>query len=76
MPETARTTMHRSRRAKIVATLSPASSEIDMIRRLFLAGADVLRMHFSHGDRADHVARFEAVHAIERESSRPIGIPG
>lgn len=66
--------MHRSRRAKIVATLGPASSDPDMIRKLFVAGVDVFRMNFSHGDRADHAARFEAVRAVEREMDRPIGI--
>ena len=43
--------MHRTRRAKIVATLGPASSSPDMIRQLFLAGADVFRMNFSHGSK-------------------------
>ncbi|HMT59034.1 MAG TPA: pyruvate kinase, partial [Ottowia sp.] len=46
--------MHRIRRAKIVATLGPASADLDMIRRLFIAGADVFRMNFSHGTREDH----------------------
>ena len=66
--------MHRTRRAKIVATLGPASSDPDMIRKLFMAGADVFRMNFSHGTREDHAARFAAVRAIERETGRPIGI--
>ena len=57
--------MHRTRRAKIVATLGPASADLDMIRRLFIAGADVFRMNFSHGTREDHAARFAVVRAIE-----------
>ena len=39
---------HRNRNTKIVATLGPASSEPDMIRRLFDAGVDVFRLNFSH----------------------------
>ena len=66
--------MHRTRRAKIVATLGPASSDKDMIRKLFIAGADVFRMNFSHGTREDHAARFAAVREVERETGRPIGI--
>ena len=66
--------MHRIRRAKIVATLGPASADLDMIRRLFIAGADVFRMNFSHGTREDHAARFAVVRAIEHETGRPIGI--
>jgi len=73
-PETHTTTMHRTRRAKIVATLGPASSDLAMIRQLFLAGADVFRMNFSHGTREGHAARFAAVREGERETGRPIAI--
>ncbi len=66
--------MHRTRRAKIVATLGPASSDLAMIRQLFLAGADVFRMNFSHGTHEDHAARFAAVREVERETGRPIAI--
>jgi len=66
--------MHRTRRAKIVATLGPASSDLAMIRQLLLAGADVFRMNFSHGTREDHAARFAAVREVERETGRPIAI--
>ncbi|WP_396431815.1 pyruvate kinase, partial [Limnohabitans sp.] len=66
--------MHRTRRAKIVATLGPASSSHDVIRQLFLAGVDVFRMNFSHGDFDSHSMRFQMVRDIEREFGRPIGI--
>jgi pyruvate kinase len=45
-----------------------------MIQALFEAGADVFRMNFSHGDHADHKARFDAIRAVEKEVERPIGI--
>jgi pyruvate kinase len=66
--------MRRTRNAKIVATLGPASSSEDMVRRLFLAGVDVFRLNFSHGDADDHAARFRMLRALERETGRPIGI--
>ena len=66
--------MHRTRRAKIVATLGPASSTPDVIRNLFQAGVDVFRMNFSHGDFESHAARFKRVRDVEREFDRPIGI--
>ena len=66
--------IHRTRRAKIVATLGPASSSREVIRQLFLAGVDVFRMNFSHGDFDSHAARFQMVRDIESEFDRPIGI--
>ena len=66
--------IHRTRRAKIVATLGPASSEHAIIRDLFLAGVDVFRMNFSHGDYASHASRFDAVRRVEQEFGRPIAI--
>ena len=66
--------MRRTRNAKIVATLGPASSEKDMVRQLFLAGVDVFRLNFSHGSAADHRARFAVLRDLETETGRPIGI--
>src|SRR5215470_50538 len=69
-----RITMRRNRHAKIVATLGPASSTPERIRELFLAGADVFRLNFSHGSHADHRVRLEAIRAVERETGRPIAV--
>jgi pyruvate kinase len=66
--------MRRTRNAKIVATLGPASSGKDTIRQLFMAGVDVFRLNFSHGNAADHRARFKLLRELEIEIGRPIGI--
>src|SRR5215218_2825197 len=66
--------MRRSRHAKIVATLGPASSSPEMIRALFEAGADVFRFNFSHGSHAEHQTRYDIVRAIEQETGRPIAV--
>ncbi len=66
--------MTRQRKAKIVATLGPASSAPETIRKLYLAGADVFRLNFSHGTHEDHRARIEAIRALEAEVGRPICI--
>ncbi|MEZ4517330.1 MAG: pyruvate kinase [Chloroflexota bacterium] len=41
-------------RTKIVATIGPASSDPETIRRLLEAGMNVARVNFSHGDHAQH----------------------
>lgn len=66
--------LHRQRQTKIVATLGPASSSRDMIRKLFEAGADVFRLNFSHGTHEDHRARYRIIREIEQEIGRPIGV--
>ena len=66
--------MRRTRNAKIVATLGPASSEPAVIEQLFLAGVDVFRLNFSHGAADDHRARVAALRAIEQKHGRPIAI--
>lgn len=66
--------MRRNRKAKIVATLGPASSDAATIRRLFEAGVDVFRLNFSHGEKTDHVERHAILRDLEKETGRPICI--
>ncbi len=66
--------MRRLRKAKIVATLGPASSDPAVIRQLFEAGADVFRLNFSHGSHADHKRRYDAIRDLEKQTGRPIAI--
>lgn len=52
------------RKTKIVCTLGPASSEDDIMRQMLLAGLDVARVNFSHGDHEGHgkvIDRFRRV---------------
>jgi len=62
------------RRARILATLGPASSSPERIQALVQAGADVFRLNFSHGTHEDHAARHQAIREIEQALGRPIGI--
>lgn len=62
--------MIRSRRAKIVATLGPASNNASTLQRLFVAGADVFRLNFSHGAHADHAKTHGLVRDLEKTLGR------
>jgi pyruvate kinase len=55
----------RGRRAKIVATLGPASSSIEVFRQLVRAGLDVARLNFSHGS---HEQKAELIRMVRRVS--------
>ncbi|MGH7621121.1 MAG: pyruvate kinase, partial [Gemmatimonadaceae bacterium] len=62
------------RATKIVATLGPASSSPEVLPRLIAAGVDVVRLNFSHGTAADHIARASAVRDVARELGREVAI--
>lgn len=66
--------LRRARQTKIVATIGPASSDIEMIRKLFYAGVDTFRLNFSHGSHEDHGERYKIIREVEKEFNRPIGI--
>ena len=59
--------MKRNRKAKILATLGPASSSPEIIEKLFTAGCDVFRMNFSHGSIEDHRKNYENIRALEKK---------
>jgi pyruvate kinase len=51
------------RRAKIMATLGPASTREDVLRELINAGVDLIRLNLSHGTQEEHR---KTVHLIRR----------
>jgi pyruvate kinase len=55
------------KRTKIVATVGPASRDPAILRSLFLSGANVLRLNFSHGAPEEHRAVIDAARAISAE---------
>jgi pyruvate kinase len=61
---------------KQLVTLGPASSTYEMIEKLFLAGADVFRLNFSHGSQEQKKELLMTIREIEEKYSHPIGILG
>ncbi|KTC64679.1 pyruvate kinase (plasmid) [Legionella adelaidensis] len=61
------------RRTKIVATVGPASNQPDVLRALIQAGVDVLRINFSHVDKA-FAETIKLARAIAADLNRPLGI--
>jgi pyruvate kinase len=66
--------MRRNRKVKILATIGPASSSEDMLRKLFEAGADVFRINMSHTDHDLMRTLVGRIRAVEENMGRPIGI--
>ncbi|MBN9152644.1 MAG: pyruvate kinase [Microbacterium sp.] len=62
------------RRAKIVATLGPATSTYEMVRAIIDAGVDVARMNLSHGDYAVHNSNFANVRKAAEDAGRAVAV--
>lgn len=66
--------MRRNRRAKILATLGPSSSDEPAIKALHNAGADVFRINMSHASHPVMRDLVSKIRNVENEVGRPIGI--
>jgi Pyruvate kinase len=62
------------RRAKIVATLGPATSSYDDVMAVLDAGANIFRMNLSHGARDVHEEIYSTVRRAADDSGKPIGV--
>jgi pyruvate kinase len=62
------------RRAKIVATLGPATSSYENIRAIIDAGVDVARMNLSHGSYEVHEEVYRNVRKAAEDSGRAVAV--
>jgi len=62
------------RRTKIVCTIGPASSSVEVLDRLVAAGMDVARLNFSHGTHAEHAEVVRRLREGEERWGRPVAI--
>ncbi len=60
------------RKTKIVCTIGPATDDDNILREIMLAGMDVARFNFSHGDFEIHEKRFEQVKRLRKELGLPV----
>jgi pyruvate kinase len=64
------------RRAKIVATLGPASNTEPVIRDMIRAGVDVVRLNFSHSTHERKIAVLQKIRKVSKEEGKPLCILG
>lgn len=62
------------RRTKIVATMGPAVDSVEALSGLLEAGADVLRLNLSHGEREDHERLVRQAREAEARTGRATAI--
>ncbi len=66
----------RGRRTKIIATVGPASWESSVLGRLIEAGADVLRLNFSHADTERHARTIDSIREAAERVGREVAVLG
>ena len=61
-------------KTKIVATIGPASDSPEVLRQLILAGMNVVRLNFSHGDFSGHAGTIARVRAAAEAGGRRVAV--
>ena len=59
------------RNTKIVCTIGPASDSVEVLSKMLLAGANVLRLNFSHGNHEEHGMRIALIKKLRVELDVP-----
>ena len=64
------------RQTKVIATLGPATESEEVLRGLFEAGVDAVRLNFSHGNKEDHIRFGKIVRKLQTEQGYHVAIIG
>ena len=62
------------RKTKIVCTIGPACTDEAILEKMCLAGMNVARLNFSHGNYAEHKKRIDMIKAVRERLGMPIAI--
>lgn len=62
------------KRTKIVATLGPASSSVEVLKEMYYKGLNVCRINFSHGDHSIHGDNIKRVKQVNEELHSNIAV--
>ncbi|MCG2713059.1 MAG: pyruvate kinase [Candidatus Omnitrophica bacterium] len=63
-------------KTKIICTIGPASNNYSTLRKMMLAGMDVARLNFSHGNLSRHAKVINLVRTLNKKYSRHLKILG
>jgi len=66
----------RYNKTKIIATIGPATSSVVMLKKIILAGVDVCRINFSHGDLSTHLEVVKNIRQANKELGTNVAILG
>lgn len=64
----------RTSQTKIIATIGPACSSKEVLKRMFVEGIDVCRLNFSHGTHEDHLKVIQIINELNEELNGNVAI--
>ncbi|RPJ72906.1 MAG: pyruvate kinase, partial [Desulfobacteraceae bacterium] len=67
---------YAANKTKIVATIGPASDSPEVLRKLLVAGMNVARLNFSHGDFSGHSGTIKRLRDAALAVGKPLSIMG
>lgn len=62
------------RKTKIVCTIGPSSEQLETLKKMILAGMNVARLNFSHGNHEEHGERIKLIRQASQETGKPVAI--
>ncbi len=66
--------MINTKRTKVVCTIGPATKDVEILKKMILAGMNVARLNFSHGSFEDQEVYYNAVKKASEEVGLPVAI--
>ncbi len=66
--------MNNGKKTKIVCTIGPATESVEKLNALVLAGMNVMRLNFSHGDFAEHQGRVDNLKKVAEKTGTTIAV--
>ena len=61
-------------KTKIVCTLGPSTNSLETLVQLLSSGVDVVRLNFSHGTHADHLATLQNLHSAVSRTGKYVAV--
>lgn len=59
---------------KIIGTLGPSSSNVEVLEQLFKNGLDIVRLNFSHGSHEDHLKSLQLIRHVAKKAGKNIAV--
>lgn len=60
------------KKTKMICTMGPNTNDRELIKQMTLAGMDIARFNFSHGDHEEQKGRFRLVESVREELNIPV----